>query len=475
MPANTVIMWFRQDLRLSDNPALLNAIQQGRVLPVFILDEGNDWSIGGASRWWLHHSLLALNESLQGNLWILRGDAAELLPQLAREHSASHAFWNRCYEPSIIRRDSLIKEQFTADGITATSSNGSLIWEPWENLKQDGTPYKIFTPFYKYAIANNPPAAPSPAANANFDTVKCLQGKNRIDDLNLLPEINWYEQIASQWQPGELGARQRLQNFTENGLYDYRDGRDYPAKRSVSMLSPHLHFGEISPREAASVVKQAGDIDSNEEQAAHFIRELAWREFSYYTLYHFPHICQQNMKSQFDRFPWVKDQKSLCLWQQGQTGFPLVDAGMRELWQTGTMHNRVRMIVGSFLVKNLMIHWLEGARWFWDCLLDADLANNSCSWQWVAGSGADAAPYFRIFNPVTQSTKFDPEGSYIRKYVPELNGLSNKAIHDPSSAAASELEKAGVILGEHYPRAIVDLKESRVKALDAYKALRDQA
>tara|TARA_B110000090_G_scaffold209550_1_gene266512 strand:- start:1485 stop:2912 length:1428 start_codon:yes stop_codon:yes gene_type:complete len=475
MPANTVIMWFRQDLRLSDNPALLNAIQQGRVLPVFILDEGNDWSIGGASRWWLHHSLLALNESLQGNLWILRGDAAELLLQLAREHSASHAFWNRCYEPSIIRRDSLIKEQLTADGITATSSNGSLIWEPWENLKQDGTPYKIFTPFYKYAIANNPPAAPSPAANANFDTVKCLQGKNRIDDLNLLPEINWYEQIASQWQPGELGARQRLQNFTENGLYDYRDGRDYPAKRSVSMLSPHLHFGEISPREAASVVKQAGDIDSNEEQAAHFIRELAWREFSYYTLYHFPHICQQNMKSQFDRFPWVKDQKSLCLWQQGQTGFPLVDAGMRELWQTGTMHNRVRMIVGSFLVKNLMIHWLEGARWFWDCLLDADLANNSCSWQWVAGSGADAAPYFRIFNPVTQSTKFDPEGSYIRKYVPELNGLSNKAIHDPSSAAASELEKAGVILGEHYPRAIVDLKESRVRALDAYKALRDQA
>ena len=475
MPANTVIMWFRQDLRLSDNPALLNAIQQGRVLPVFILDEGNDWSIGGASRWWLHHSLLALNESLQGNLWILRGDAAELLPQLAREHSASHAFWNRCYEPSIIRRDSLIKEQLTADGITATSSNGSLIWEPWENLKQDGTPYKIFTPFYKYAIANNPPAPPCPAANANFDTVKCLQGKNRIDDLNLLPEINWYEQIASQWQPGELGARQRLQNFTENGLYDYRDGRDYPAKRSVSMLSPHLHFGEISPREAASVVKQAGDIDSNEEQAAHFIRELAWREFSYYTLYHFPHICQQNMKSQFDRFPWVKDQKSLCLWQQGQTGFPLVDAGMRELWQTGTMHNRVRMIVGSFLVKNLMIHWLEGARWFWDCLLDADLANNSCSWQWVAGSGADAAPYFRIFNPVTQSTKFDPEGSYIRKYVPELNGLSNKAIHDPSSAAASELEKAGVILGEHYPRAIVDLKESRVRALDAYKALRNQA
>ena len=475
MPTNTVIMWFRQDLRLSDNPALLKAIELGSVLPVFILDEGNDWPLGEASRWWLHHSLISLNESLHGNLWVLKGDAAKLLPQFIQEHGASHIFWNRCYEPSIIHRDSLIKEQLTADGVTASSQNGSLIWEPWENLKQDGTPYKIFTPFYKYAIANNPPAAPNQSTNTNFDTVKCLQDKDRLDKLNLLPDINWYEQFAAHWQPGEKGARQRLQDFTENGLTDYREGRDYPAKRSVSMLSPHLHFGEISPREAATVVKQAGDIDSNEEQAAHFVRELAWREFSYYSLYHFPLIPQQNMKSQFDRFPWIKDPKNLRRWQQGQTGFPLVDAGMRELWQTGYMHNRVRMIVGSFLVKNLMIHWLEGARWFWDCLLDADLANNSCSWQWVAGSGADAAPYFRIFNPVTQSMKFDPKGSYIRKYVPELNGLSNKDIHDPSCANTEELKKAGVVLGEHYPRAIVDLKQSRVRALDAYKSLRDQA
>ena len=474
MPANTVIMWFRQDLRLSDNPALLKAIQQGRVLPVFILDQNCHWPLGEASRWWLHHSLSALNESLLGNLWVLQGDAAKLLPQFANEQGASHVFWNRCYEPSIIHRDSLIKEQLTADGLTASSLNGSLIWEPWENLKQDGTAYKIFTPFYKYAIANHPPAAPSHEDTSTFDTVKCLQDKNRFDKLNLLPAINWHKQISATWQPGEKGARQRLQNFIHNGLGDYRDGRDYPDKRSVSMLSPHLHFGEISPKEAAHVVQQAGDIDSNEEQAAHFVRELAWREFSYYSLYHFPHICQQNMKAQFDRFPWVKDQKNLRLWQQGQTGYPLVDAGMRELWQTGYMHNRVRMIVGSFLVKNLMIHWLEGARWFWDCLLDADLANNSCSWQWVAGSGADAAPYFRIFNPVTQSTKFDPQGNYIRRYVPELNGLSDKAIHDPSSAAASELERAGVVIGEHYPRAIVDLKQSRVRALDAYKALRDE-
>lgn len=475
MPTNTVIMWFRQDLRLSDNPALLKAIGQGRVLPVYILDDGLEWPLGEASRWWLHHSLSALNESLQGNLWILQGDAAKLLPQFAAEHSASHVFWNRCYEPAMIRRDSLIKARLTKDGITASSQNGSLIWEPWENLKQDGTPYKIFTPFYKHAIANNPPAAPSIAANTNFDTVKCLQQRDRLDKLELLPGFNWHTHISARWQPGELGARTRLQNFTENALHDYRDGRDHPAKRSVSMLSPHLHFGEISPREAATVVKQAGDIDSAEEQAAHFVRELAWREFSYYSLYHFPHICQQNMKPQFDRFPWINDQTNLRLWQRGQTGYPLVDAGMRELWQTGYMHNRVRMIVGSFLVKNLMIHWQEGARWFWDCLLDADLANNSCSWQWVAGSGADAAPYFRIFNPVTQSIKFDPEGIYIRKYVPELNGLSNKAMHDPSSATAAELEKAGIVLGEQYPRAIVDLKESRARALDAYKALRDQS
>lgn len=474
MPANTVIMWFRQDLRLNDNPALSKAIEQGRVLPLFILDETKQWPLGGASRWWLHHSLNALNDSLQGKLWILAGSAATLLPKFSREHGASHVFWNRCYEPSTIRRDSLIKEQLNEDGITATSQNGSLIWEPWENLKKDGTPYKVFTPFYKFAITNNPPTAPCPAAG-KFNIVPCPQDKKRIDDLNLLPTINWHEQIASNWQPGEAGARIRLENFVESGLCDYRDGRDYPAMRSVSMLSPHLHFGEISPREAASLVKQAGTVDATEEQAEHFMRELAWREFSYYSLYHFPHICQQNMKSQFDHFPWIKDESKLRLWQQGQTGFPLIDAGMRELWQTGYMHNRVRMIVGSFLVKNLMIHWLEGARWFWDCLLDADLANNSCSWQWVAGSGADASPYFRIFNPVTQSIKFDPQGRYIRKYVPELNGLSNKAIHDPSSVEASELEEAGVVLGEHYPEAIVDLKETRVRALDAYKSLRDLA
>ncbi len=471
MTRSTSIMWFRQDLRLSDNSALLAAVTQGRVLPLFILDDSKDWPRGAASDWWLHHSLHALNESLQGNLWILRGDASELLPRFASEQGASHVFWNRCYEPWRTERDRLIKERLVENHIETTSHCGSLLWEPWENLKKDGTPYKVFTPFYKYAIANNAPLAPQPAPGSELDLAECEQEPGRIDSLGLRPEINWYEQIASTWTPGEKGAKRRLQDFVEGGLPNYRDGRDYPAKRSVSMLSPHLHFGEVSPRAAVDKVKRAGGMDAVEDQADHFVREMAWREFSYYSLYHFPHICQQNMKSQFDRFPWKSDEKNLRLWQQGMTGYPLVDAGMRELCQTGYMHNRVRMIVGSFLVKNLMIHWLEGARWFWDCLVDADLANNSCSWQWVAGSGADASPYFRIFNPVTQSKKFDPNGSYIRRYVPELKGLSNKSLHDPGSADREELLGAGVVLGENYPRAIVNLKESRARALDAYKSL----
>ncbi|MEX0965195.1 MAG: deoxyribodipyrimidine photo-lyase [Pseudohongiellaceae bacterium] len=472
MSSNTAILWFRQDLRLSDNPALRAAIDDGAVLPLYILDENSDWNRGGASRWWLHHSLNALNKSLRGQLWVYAGDSTEILPRLASEHGASHVHWNRCYEPWRISQDRSIKEQLKESGIEATSHNGSLIWEPWENLKQDGTPYKVFTPFYRYAIANTVPRALQGAPERSFELVNCQQNAGRIEELALLPKINWYEKISASWTPGEQGAKRRLREFTENGLNDYREGRDFPSKRSVSMLSPHLHFGEISPSAAAHLVKQAGTMDAVEEQANHFIRELAWREFSYYSLYHFPHLCQRNMKSEFDRFPWVSDDSKLALWQQGQTGFPLVDAGMRELWQTGYMHNRVRMIAASFLVKNLMIHWLEGARWFWDCLVDADLANNSCSWQWVAGSGADAAPYFRIFNPVTQSIKFDPNGSYIRQYCPELGGLSNKAIHDPSSAAEEELAAAGVVLGENYPRTIVDLKETRARALQAYKSLR---
>lgn len=465
------IMWFRQDLRLDDNPALSAAIHRGQVLPLYILDDDPDWNLGGASRWWLHESLKALNESLNNNLWILEGDAREILPGFAEEQEVAHIFWNRCYEPHRSNSDRTLKEQLSEKGIDVQSYNGNLMWEPWENLKQDGSPYKVFTPFYKNAIAEQLTLAAPKDQFESIETVPCVQDATRIEELRLLPKNNWYIKISSSWTPGEAGAHKRLEDFLNAGMSNYREGRDFPALQSVSRLSPHLHFGEISPRRAAQAVRHFGGIDTAEEQAEHFIRELAWREFSYYSLYHFPNLTQSNIKSQFDRFPWRRDDESVSLWQQGQTGFPLIDAGMRELWQTGYMHNRVRMIVASFLIKNLMIHWQEGARWFWDCLVDADLANNSCSWQWVAGSGADAAPYFRIFNPVTQSQKFDSRGEYIRKFLPELCKLSNKAIHDPSSASTAELHEAGVILGENYPHRMVDLKESRARALDAYKSL----
>jgi deoxyribodipyrimidine photo-lyase len=473
MTTNTVIMWFRQDLRLNDNPALHAAIAQGCVLPVYVLDDPRDWARGSASRWWLHHSLYSLNQSLQGKLWILQGDATKVIAEFAADHGASQVVWNRCYEPGRIHADSLIKQQLNERGIAATSFNGGLLWEPWQNLKQDGSPYKVFTPYYKKAISSDSfrPAVKAPLSD--FDLLSCEQVSDRIEQLGLLPKINWYKEIASTWSPGEVGAQQRLQSFINSKIDGYRDARDYPAKRNVSMLSPHLHFGEISPNQAALAATQAGRMNGVENQAEHFVRELAWREYSYYSLYHFPQLCQQNMKPKFDRFPWINDEEKLRLWQQGLTGYPLVDAGMRELWNTGYMHNRVRMIVGSFLVKNLMIHWQRGAQWFWDCLVDADLANNSCSWQWVAGSGADAAPYFRIFNPLTQSRKFDPSGAYIRRFVPELKGLSDKAIHDPSSATKDELLAAGIVLGQDYPKAIIDLKESRERALEAYKSITD--
>jgi deoxyribodipyrimidine photo-lyase len=355
------------------------------------------------------------------------------------------------------------------------SHAGTLLWEPWHNLKKDGTPYKVFTPYYRNGLATQP--APVPAAKINLAELSaalhdCTQPNTKIDSLDLLPAVDWHESMLSHWTPGEAGAQSQLANFLEAGIEDYREGRDFPARMSVSRLSPHLHFGEISPNEAAFAANQSGQR-GHESQAEHFVRELVWREFSYYLLYHFPSLTDVNMKSEFDRFPWLDEAELRSAWQRGMTGYPIIDAGMRELYTTGYMHNRVRMIVASFLIKNLMQDWRHGEKWFWDCLVDADLASNSCSWQWVAGSGADAAPYFRIFNPVTQSQKFDPDGEYIRRFVPELARLPAKYLHDPSAAPAMELSLAGIELGKDYPAAIVDLKQTRERALAAYKTLRD--
>lgn len=456
-----IIHWFRQDLRLADNPALYAAAKEGKVLPIYILDDENstELKMGAASRVWLHHSLSSLNESLGGNLGLYKGDPEKILPELVKKHDADCVYWNRCYEPWRTTRDKRIKEN-----MEVKSFNGSLLWEPWEVLKKDGTPYRVFTPFYRRGCLEAAPAPREPLPKPEkLDLVK-----GDVQGLGLLPQIEWNTSIEENWGFGEAGALDRMYDFIDGGLSQYKEGRNFPAQKNVSRLSPSLHFGEISPNQVWYAADSRGD-DSN---IAHFKSELGWREFSYSLLYNFPNLPKKNLQSKFDNFPWQEDFELLNAWQKGQTGYPIIDAGMRELWQTGFMHNRVRMIVGSFLVKNLLLHWHHGEEWFWDCLVDADLAANSASWQWIAGCGADAAPYFRIFNPITQGHRFDEDGEYTKKYVPELKDMPNKFLYNPWEAPQEVLDKAGVVLGKNYPKPIVDVKKSREKALAAFSSLK---
>jgi len=468
------IVWFRQDLRLADNPALAAAAASGApILPVYILDDDNagDWRMGAASCWWLHQSLTSLDVSLDGALHVLRGKADALLPKLAASVDASGVFWNRCYEPWRISRDKHIKSVLAADNRPVRSSNGSLLFEPPTVTKGDGTPYKVFTPFYRNGCLKGT-AGPRALVDTPADyRLHRVDGDKGIDSLGLLPSIRWYDGIAGHWSPGERGAGERLDDFLVHGIADYRDGRNRPDLPFVSRLSPHLHFGELSPHQAWHAACALDGDESLERNVDHFLSELGWREFSHYLLYYWPELPRSNLQKKFNRFPWREDAHELAAWQQGRTGYPMVDAGMRELWRSGYMHNRVRMLTGSFLVKNLLMHWHHGETWFWDTLVDADLANNSASWQWVAGTGADAAPYFRIFNPVTQGKKFDPDGAYVREFVPELARLPNRYIHEPWVAPPNVLRDAGVSLGEDYPLPIVDLKETRERALQAFRSL----
>ena len=470
------IVWFRQDLRLADNPALDAAIKSGApILPLFILDDVNagTYAMGGASCWWLHQSLESLDKSLGGGLVLLRGDAKVLLPALARAVGADKVFWNRCYEPWRIERDGALKAALGNEGFTVRSFNASLLFEPTDILKADGTPYRVFTPFYRKGCLGTASVPREPLQlSGDINLFASYQGE-KLADLCLLPEVPWYKEMASLWQPGEAGAKQRLDDFLATGLDQYKECRNRPDLRNVSRMSPHLHFGEISPNQIWYAAKEHGSENAGDLES--FLSELGWREFSYNLLYHFPELPCENLQKKFNGFPWRDDAKALALWQRGQTGFPIVDAGMRELWRTGYMHNRVRMVAGSFLVKNLLIDWRHGEAWFRDTLLDADLANKSASWQWVAGSGADAAPYFRIFNPVTQGKKFDPDGSYVRKYVPEIKDLPTRFLHNPWEAPTRVLSDAGITLGQDYPRPIVDLKESRQRALAAFSSLNDAA
>ncbi len=421
--ADPVIVWFRQDLRLADNPALSSAIQTGcPIIPIYILDDKNagSWKMGAASRAWLYHSLTALNKSLNNRLQIFSGDAAEILPALVKETSATKIFWNRFYEPWRIARDKKIKE--TLD-IPCHSENGSLLWEPWDIQKSDGTPYRVFTPFFRKGCLSAPaPRTPLPApAKIDFAPLPSSRSARSIDQLGLLPQSpRWDIKMMAHWTVGESAARQRMMSFLDTGLKGYKEGRNIPSLPHTSKLSPHLHFGEISPNQVWYESEYAGLHHKAETDMDCFHSELGWREFSHSLLYFNPTLPEDPLNKRYTNFEWASvDDDLLDKWQTGKTGYPIVDAGMRELYATGYMHNRVRMIVASFLVKDFRYHWRHGEDWFWDTLVDASLANNAASWQWVAGCGADAAPYFRIFNPTTQGEKFDPLGIYIQHYAPD--------------------------------------------------------
>ncbi len=436
-----VIFWFRQDLRLADNPALLSAIQTGHpVIPIYILDDTSAgvWKMGGASRVWLHHSLHSLNKSLNGHLRVFAGDAESILKSIIKETGAYSVYWNRCYEPWRIARDKHIKENL---GVPCNSENGSLLWEPWDIKKGDGTPYRVFTPFFRRGCLSAPsPRVPMPVPSLKNINSPQISSSLSIDSLNLLPQKpRWDIPMVDYWNIGEDGAQKRLYDFLNKGLKGYKDGRNFPSEPYTSRLSPHLHFGEISSNQAWYASIDAGLSHKAESDMDCFHSELAWREFAHSLLYYNPNLPTTPLNQKFESFDWAGvDNELLEKWQKGETGFPIVDAGMRELWATGYMHNRVRMIVASFLVKDLRYHWRTGEDWFWDTLCDADLANNAASWQWVAGCGADAAPYFRIFNPTTQGEKFDPLNLYINQWAP--NSRKIKSILDHAKARNAALE-----------------------------------
>ena len=472
------LVWLRQDLRLADNPALAAAVASGRpIVALHVLDEtpGDPWPLGGASRWWLHQSLKALGADIAargGRLVLRRGPAGKIVEDVVAETGAAEVFWNRCYEPAAIARDTALKAALAKRGVGVGSFNAGLLFEPWDIRTGAGGPFKVYTPFWRACLARGHDGMPPPAPKSLHAPAKA-PASLALDDLGLEPKTpDWAGGLREAWTPGEAGARKRLSAFLKSRLMDYETGRNRPDRDATSRLSPHLHFGEIGPRQIWRAVETHVEAHPAARRAADkFLSEIGWREFSTHLLFHFPDLPEKNWRSDFDAFPWVDDKAALTAWRRGATGYPIIDAGMRELWTTGYMHNRVRMIAASFLIKDLMIHWREGAAWFADTLVDADLANNAASWQWVAGSGADASPYFRIFNPVTQGETYDPEGVYVRRWIPEIAGLPDAAIHKPWTASPEVLKAAGVALGRTYPRPIVDHGEARKAALAAYKAL----
>ena len=472
------LVWFRQDLRIADNPALDAACRTGEpITPVYIWgpEEEGGWAPGAASKWWLHHSLNSLGTDLRRlgtELVLRRGAAQDVLLRLLRETGARRVLWNRRYEPYARARDEKVKTTLQAAGYETESFNSALLHEPWLIQNRSGKPFQVFTPFWKTCMAAGEKHAPLLAPGTLSDVTKAPTSL-KLDELELLPELKWADGFSAVWQPGETGAWRALDQFQEQAFEGYNDGRNRPDQPGTSRLSPHLHFGEISPRQIwAKIADEGAKAGAVGWERNQFVTELGWREFAYHLLYHFPETVDQPLRTEFRDFPWREDQALLRAWQRGQTGVPLVDAGMRELWQTGWMHFLVRMVVGSFLVKNLLIKWQEGARWFWDTLVDADLASNTLGWQWVAGCGADAAPYFRVFNPVLQGEKFDSEGRYVRTYVPELNKVPDRWVHQPWLAPGDRIEG---LFSSGYPQPVTSLYASREAALAAYARMKGKA
>lgn len=467
----TTLIWLRQDLRLVDHPAL--AAAQGPVVLTFVLDEAGPWRPGGASRWWLHRSLAALAAEVaaRGNrLVLLKGDALAEVPRLAAAIGADAVYWNRRWEPGEPAREAEMARRLSAAGIGSRAFAADLLFEPGTVRTKTGGNFQVFTPYWRAALALPEPARPLPAPTALPAPDTLPQGL-ALDALELMPRIRWYDGMEAVWAPGEAGAAAILADFLDDAIEAYDTDRDRPDRLGTSRLSPHLAFGEISPRQVWHAVKTRPFSTGAET----FLKELGWREFSHQLIAAFPDLATQPLQPAFAAFPWVEDAEAVARWQKGQTGFPIVDAGMRQLWATGWMHNRVRMIVGSFLVKDLLLPWQMGERWFWDTLVDANAAANAASWQWIAGCGADAAPYFRVFNPITQGEKFDPAGAYVRQWVPELAGLPDRFIHKPWEASPLELAGARVKLGASYPLPMVDHGQARLRALAAYGTIKGTA
>jgi deoxyribodipyrimidine photo-lyase len=474
------LLWFSRDLRLTDNPAMAAAIARGcPIVPIFVLDDldAGEWAPGGASRWWLHGSLRALDDSLRqrGNTLVLRRGSAEIvINQLLDQTGADAVYWNRRYEPWATARGERIKTALRNRGIEVRSFNSALIREPWTVTTQKGEPYRVFTPFWK-ALRATAVSEPAAAAPARIPGPRTVPESEPLSSWALRPTApDWAGGMQAMWTPGEVGAQARLEEFAAGAAPHYRDRRNMPGVAGTSRLSPHLHFGEIGPRQVwrsitAQALASTGDPMSSGVET--YLSEIAWREFSYHLLFHFPTLPDAPLRPEFARFPWEENAKGLSAWQRGLSGYPIVDAGMRELWSTGWMHNRVRMIVASFLIKDLLLHWRVGETWFWDTLVDADLASNAANWQWVAGCGADAAPYFRIFNPSLQGAKFDPDGDYVRRWVPEIGKLPNSMLHSPWDARPIELADAGIRFGRTYPAPIVEHGAARQRALEAFKLL----